>query len=148
MTAAECFRKGYSCAQAVVVAHAAEIGLTEEQAARAAAAFGGGFGGLRRTCGALAGLALLAGMKEGGFAPGDVPAKNRFYRQIQALEKEFAGVMGSSVCRDILRAANVQPSPEASERTKAYYALRPCERCVALADDLYRTRVAAPSSPS
>ena len=39
--AAELFLSGYNCAQAVAVAFHEELGLTQQQAARMASAFGG-----------------------------------------------------------------------------------------------------------
>lgn len=61
--AEEYFVKGFNCAQAVVAAYADLYGYTEEQALKLSAGMGGGMGRLRLTCGAVAGMAILAGME-------------------------------------------------------------------------------------
>jgi len=42
--ASECFTKGFNCAQAVFFAYASHAGVSEEDALRIAASFGGGMG--------------------------------------------------------------------------------------------------------
>ena len=63
--ATELFKSGYNCSQSVVAAFADMYGFTEEQALRMAAAFGGGSGRMRETCGAACGMFLLAGLEKG-----------------------------------------------------------------------------------
>ena len=60
--AEELFVKGYNWSQSVVAAFADLYGFTEEQALKLSAGMGGGMGRLRMTCGAVAGMAILAGM--------------------------------------------------------------------------------------
>jgi C_GCAxxG_C_C family probable redox protein len=136
MTSNELFTQGYNCAQAVFLTHAGRFGITPEMAQRLAAPLGGGLGGLRRTCGALTAVCLLAGLKQGGYDPNDLGAKTRFYELIQRLDAEFAAEFGSSQCAVLLADAECQVSSTPSARSAAYYAARPCGRCVALADQL------------
>ena len=63
--AGELFVGGYNCAQAVAVAFRDVTGLSEEFSARMAVSFGGGLGRLREVCGAVSGMALVAGLLYG-----------------------------------------------------------------------------------
>ena len=56
--AVELFKSGFNCSQSVVAAFADMYGYTEEQALRMSAAFGGGIGRMRLTCGTACGLSL------------------------------------------------------------------------------------------
>ena len=53
------FAAGYNCAQSVYMAYADVAGLTQEQAARVSAGFGGGIGRLRDNCGAFSAAVML-----------------------------------------------------------------------------------------
>ena len=57
------FKEGYNCAKSVVAAFADMYGLTEEQALKMSASFGGGIGRMRLTCGAACGMFILAGLE-------------------------------------------------------------------------------------
>ena len=137
MTSPEWFAKGYNCAQAAFLAHAEEFGIAPDLAQRLAAPLGAGLGGLRRTCGAVTGLCLLAGLRHGGYDPNDLAAKTRFYEFIQRLDAEFAAEFGTSRCADLLAGAGCEAAPAPAARTAEYYAARPCARCLAFADRLF-----------
>ena len=77
--AEEYFVKGFNCAQAVVAAYADLYGYTEEQALKLSAGMGGGMGRLRLTCGAVAGMAILAGMECGSTDANDRGGKSVNY---------------------------------------------------------------------
>ena len=55
------FLEGYNCAQAVIIAFSEELGLDKDTAAMLSCSFGGGMGQMRETCGAVTGMALVAG---------------------------------------------------------------------------------------
>lgn len=134
------YREGYNCAQAVLLAHAAEWGMPAEWAQRLAAPFGAGLSGLRRTCGTLSALAMLLGLDEGNYLPGDLKKKNEFYRRVREMEAEYVAHFGTSVCRELLRGGphGKEVPAEAGARTADYYAAhRPCEACLELAEALY-----------
>lgn len=138
MNSLDYFRQGYNCAQSVLLAHAAEVGLDPDAAATLAAPFGAGLGGLRRTCGAFTALAMLLSAKRGAFDIASPADKQAFYRQIQDLESRFATRFGSSLCADLLRSAGVAPSAAPAPRTPEYYAQRTsCADCLRLADELF-----------
>ncbi len=129
--AADAFRRGYNCSQAVAVAFHDLICMTESQAARMASSFGGGMGRLREVCGGVSGMLLVAGILYGYDTPGDDAAKKRHYTLVQYLAGQFREKAGSIVCRDILKNPPSDPNP--TPRTADFYEKRPCVRMVALA---------------
>ena len=60
--ATENFKKGYNCAQSVVLAFSDMVDLSEEQLLRLSAPLGGGVGRLREICGALSGICVVLGL--------------------------------------------------------------------------------------
>ena len=142
MTSRELFEQGWNCSQAVFLSHAAEFGLAPDLARRLAAPLGAGLGGLRRTCGALTALGLLAGLRRGGYDPNDLEAKTAFYALIQRLDAEFTAEFSNSQCAKLLAAAGCEASQTPSARNAEYYATRPCARCIEFADRLYERYLA------
>ena len=129
--AGELFVGGYNCAQAGAVAFRDVTGLSEEFSARMAVSFGGGLGRLREVCGAVSGMALVAGLLYGSPDPNDAAAKRAHYQRVQLLAQRFREQTGSIICREILKNPPADPVP--SPRTPEYYADRPCARMVMLA---------------
>ena len=142
MTSRELFAQGWNCAQAVFLSHAAEFGLAPDLARRLAAPLGGGLGGLRRTCGVVTALGLLAGLRRGGYDPNDLAAKTEFYALIQKLDAEFAAEFGTSECARLLADAGCAAPAAPAARSADYYATRPCARCIEFADRLYARHLA------
>lgn len=125
------FHRGFNCAQSVFTPFAAHMGLTEETALRLSSAFGAGLGRMRGTCGAFAGLSMVAGWCQGNLS-GDPADKERVFALTRQLADEFKAEFGTLSCRELLHLdENAQEGARPSERTKAYYDARPCERCVA-----------------
>ncbi|MBP5480452.1 MAG: C_GCAxxG_C_C family protein [Paludibacteraceae bacterium] len=132
--AKELFKSGFNCSQSVVAAFADLYGLTEEQALKVSASFGGGIGRMRETCGAACGIFLLAGLKYGSTDPKNADAKGENYRIVQELAEDFKKANGFLKCRDLLGLdKNLKESPQPAERNAAYYAKRPCVEIVASA---------------
>jgi len=125
--AAKLFYEGYNCAQALTVAFAEDMGLSEEFAAKMACSFGGGIGRMREVCGAVSGMLMAAGILYGYTEDVD-GAKMRHYKLVQELAGHFREANGSIVCREILK--NPPSDPVPSPRTEEYYASRPCVRMV------------------
>ena len=117
MRSNEYFSQGYNCAQAVFLSHADEFGLAPDSAQRLAAPLGSGLGGLRRTCGALTALCLLAGLRHGAYEPNDLAAKTRFYALIQRLDAEFTAEFGTSQCAVLLAEAGCAVSATPAARS-------------------------------
>ncbi len=94
-------RDGVVCAPSVFGAFADECGLSEEQALRTAACFGGGMG-RGEVCGACTGALMVLGMKYGfpnPEAPDDLDSAAE--KAWQFLD-EFKKRRGSYLCRDLL----------------------------------------------
>lgn len=129
--AIDLFKEGCNCSQAVTVAFADLYGFTEEQAMRMSASFGGGIGRMRETCGAACGLFILAGLETGAVEGKDKVSKAQNYELVQKLAATFKERNGALICRELLELRKNTPvSSTPEERTKQYYAKRPCLKIV------------------
>ena len=138
--AQEYFKKGYNCAQSVVMAFHDLTGLTEEESARLASSFGGGLGRMREVCGAVSGMAIVLGILFGYDDPKVPGAVGKHYALVQELAGKFREKNGSIVCRELLGDKSVVRSePEA--RTAEYYKKRPCIELVGDACEILSERV-------
>lgn len=136
--AVELFKSGFNCSQAVVVAYADIYGFEEQAALRMAASFGGGIGRMRETCGAACGLFLVAGLETGVTDPKDREGKSKNYALVQELARKFEEINGSICCGELLGLKDKkEKDPQAAERTKEYYAKRPCVKMVESAAQLW-----------
>lgn len=132
--AARLFQQGSNCAQAVFCAYAEQLGVDSELAMKLSASFGGGFGRMREICGAVSGMAMIAGYYTGSTDPADQEAKGENYRVVQELAAIFKEHQGTIYCRDLLGLSiepgqwNTETVPE--KRTDAYYASRPCQQVI------------------
>ena len=136
--AEELFVKGYNCSQSVVAAFADLYGFTEEQALKLSAGMGGGMGRLRMTCGAVAGMTILAGMDCGSTDADDREGKSENYKGLQHLCEKFKQEHQALICAELLNIRKGAPlSYEASELTAEYYKTRPCVNMVVTAAKLF-----------
>ena len=117
------FRSGDNGAQSVVMAFAPDFGLTQEEAERISAAFGGGFSRLRETCGTVSGAAMVLSLRYGAGT-------------VQDFAKAVAAQHGSYICRELLALGPGPDSPVPEARTDAYYSRRPCAKYVRAAAEL------------
>lgn len=99
--ASELFRKGFQCSQAVFAAFAPGYGLSEEQALRIGAGFGGGMC-KGEVCGAVTGALMVIGLVHGHDDPEDAEGNARVKRLTREMMDRFSGENGSFVCRDLL----------------------------------------------
>ncbi len=133
-SALDYFHEGYSCAQSVAAPFAAELGLTEKQALKLSAGFGAGIGRMRETCGAFCGLTFVAGHCCGNLR-GDAGEKEQIFSLVRAEADKFRAEFGTLSCRKLLHLdEHAQEGARPNERSAAYYAARPCERCVAFCE--------------
>ena len=132
--AKEYFLQGYACSQAVVLAFADVMNMSEETLAKIALPFGGGLGRLRLTCGAVSGMAMVIGVVFSS-AENSPLNKKEVYAITQELCGKFQAETGSLICGELLNAMNVpiQVGGEAESRTSEYYKKRSCADMVALA---------------
>lgn len=142
MRAREFFLSGYNCSQSVFMSLADLYGISEQQAARLSASFGGGVGRLREMCGACSAMALLEGLESGATDAADAEGKQANYKNVQSLVHRFAEQNGSYICRELLQLRKDAPTPPTpDERTAEYYRQRPCLRMVESATRIYCERL-------
>ena len=127
--AAANFISGCNCAQAVLMAYADVLGLTQEQAAMVAVGHGGGMGRLRLHCGAFSAAVMLAGAIEGSDGA-KKEHRPQTYARVQEIYRRFIEVNGTVSCAELLGRAGVPEEPTPEERTPEYYRKRPCERVI------------------
>ena len=127
------FHQGYNCSQSVFTAFADVCGLSEETALRLSSPLGAGIGRMREVCGAFCGLSMVAGSLHGNTSP-DTGEKEKIFSLVQSLAADFKKEFGTLYCRELLGLTPEQLAGETArpgDRTAAYYASRPCERCIA-----------------
>lgn len=136
--ARELFLKGANCSQAVFAAFSDVTGMTESEACRLAAAFGGGFARQREVCGAVSGMTLVLGALYGYDDIVDQRKKAEIYAKEQALCNRFREKYGTIICRELLqnRVAGIGTTPVPDARTEEYYKTRPCLATIETAAEL------------
>jgi len=136
--ARELFLNGYNCSQSVFCAYADDFNIPFELALKVSASFGGGISRMRETCGAVCGMAMLVGMKEGQTLPNDPQQKQKNYKIVQELAAQFREMHGSIKCSELLGLRKNTPIVSVpDERTAEYYRKRPCLRMIESAVALY-----------
>ncbi|MBR2152551.1 MAG: C_GCAxxG_C_C family protein [Clostridia bacterium] len=139
--AAELFKEGYNCCQAVLGAFCEDLGIDFKTAMMLASSFGGGMGRMREVCGAVSGAFMVYGLKKGYSSPEDVKGKGDQYAVIQQMAADFKAETGSIICRELLSGmADNKPIP--SPRTGEYYKKRPCGELVELAANIVEKYIA------
>ena len=91
---------------------------------------------MREVCGAVSGMFMAAGLLYGTDKVGDGQAKAAHYKLIQELAAKFRGINGSIICRELLGLDRPEGTHVPEERTKEYYAKRPCIRCIRCAIEI------------
>lgn len=100
--ALELHKNGYNCAQAVFAAYADLYNMDIDTALRLSTSFGGGIGGMRHVCGAVSGMAMIAGLETGTSKPNDKEGKQENYDTVRFLAEEFEHEHGSIICKQLL----------------------------------------------
>lgn len=126
-TAKDNFLKGYTCAQAVLLAFSDVTGLDPATAEKISLPFGGGVGRMREICGTMSGVFMAVGLifTQTTGAPSGAE-KSEQYAIVQELARRFKEKNGSIICRELLGGAVADTSPNAAPRTAEYYKKRPC----------------------
>lgn len=134
--AKELFECGCNCCQAVFCAFLDESNLSQEDAMRISAGFGGGIGRMREVCGAVSGMTMVLSDKFASTDPNDHTKKKELYALIQKAAGDFRNENGSIICRELLGLEEKNSSPVPEERTKEYYKKRPCSELVRCAAEI------------
>ena len=98
--AVENHRKGYNCAQAVACAFCEKLGRDEKEVFEMMEAFGLGMGTMG-TCGAVSGMAAVAGMVESDGALDAPRTKKQSYKAMKELTEKFIAKNQSVICREL-----------------------------------------------
>ena len=98
-SAVQRFNGPYSCSQAVLAAFAPSCGLSEAQAVKLAAPFGGGMARSGHVCGAVSAALMVIGLARGSDDPADKASAYRLAGQfLSRFEDRHAGVN----CRELI----------------------------------------------
>ena len=134
--AKELFENGCNCCQAVFCAFLDETKLSQEDALRLSAGFGGGIGRMREVCGAVSGMTMVLSNKFASADPNNKEEKAALYSLIQKAAGDFREENGSIICRELLGLSEKKSDPVPEERTKEYYKKRPCSELVRCAAEI------------
>ncbi len=94
--------RGYDCSQVVLRAFAGELGITETEANRVAACFGGGML-MGEVCGAVTGALMAIGLKYGHSDPAVLMEQKEIMMEKSARFRErFLGKHQTVICRPML----------------------------------------------
>ncbi len=116
-------KKGFNCAQAVVLPFCEELGLDRSTAMRAAEGFGAGMGSCQHICGALSGAVMIAGLLHCNGDLSDHTTKKQTYAVCRELTAAFEKECGSCTCSVIRGLETKKP-------------LKTCDECVMIAANL------------
>jgi len=143
--ALETFEKGYNCAQSVLFAYAADLGLDPVDALKVSSGFGGGMGRIQSVCGAVTGAFMAIGCRFGKIREGDTAAKEKTYTLVKRFAEEFRRVHGSILCSDIVGCD--LNTPEGRKYYKDNNLTEKCARCVGDSAGLLRSYLSGAPQP-
>lgn len=95
------FEQKYHCSQAVLAAFAEELGLTEKQALKLGACFGGGMC-KGEVCGACTGALMALGLKYGQCEIDDFDSRAKTNEVTVKFLEAFREKNGSYICKELL----------------------------------------------
>lgn len=99
--AVSCFRQGYSCSQAMVVAYGGKLGIENDLTIKTASVFGRGMG-VGGMCGAVTGALMLIGAKYGSTTPGDIQSAEKAVGTAGDFINEFISIHKTVNCRELI----------------------------------------------
>jgi C_GCAxxG_C_C family probable redox protein len=105
-----------NCAQAVLAAFAAELGLPRITALQIAQGFGGGMGRTGGVCGAVSGACMVLGLRPSTAGMDSPEQRDELYRKIQGFKAQFETMHGSVMCPTLLGYDLSQPGERAAAR--------------------------------
>ena len=95
------FGEGFDCSQIVLASVCDKLGITEEEALKVAACFGGGMWH-GETCGCVSGALMALGIKYASTKPNDHEHKEELLKLKAEFEKKFCEKHNSCICKEIL----------------------------------------------
>lgn len=115
--AIEKWKRGLNCCQAIVASYCDELNIDESLLIKLSEGFGSGICGLRKTCGALTGAVIIAGLIN---SDGDLNApttKKQTYELGKKILDEFYEINKSTDCNDLKGLSDKK-------------ILVPCQKCI------------------
>jgi len=100
--ALECFKSGYACSQAVLLAFCEELGMDRGTASKVASGFLGGMGRMGEVCGAVTGAFMVLGLETWTADFPSAEEKNKVIARIREFTETFKQRHGSILCKDLL----------------------------------------------
>ena len=132
------FLKGYDCSQVVLRAYAKDIGISEDEANRVAACFGGGMM-MGRTCGVFTGAMMAIGLRYGHSDQENImEQKEIMMEKSAAFREEFLKRHGSAECKKLL-GYDVSVPEELQEALDSGHMLGYCPKLAKEAIDILKT---------
>lgn len=110
----------YHCSQAVIVAFAEELGITDEQALKLGGCFGGGMC-KGEVCGACTGALMALGLKYGQSEVEDLESRAKASEVAVQFLDTFAKENGSYICKEILGYDLAKPEDKLEARAKGLF---------------------------
>ena len=141
-TAADYKRKGLNCAQSIVKAFSAELGVEEQAAVKMTAPLGAGLGFNGQVCGALSGAALVLGARFGNTEPADTAGRDKAYAAANELLEKFEKEYHTVLCGELLSANLKNPAELKCAREEGVFTTR-CPVFVASAAKILEEILAA-----
>ncbi len=99
------FLSGFNCAQSILAAYGAELGIQRDVAFRLASAMGGGMARTGEVCGAVSGAIMVIGLRFGSANSWNKLQKERARKKAAEFIEEFRALRGGIKCRDLLGAS-------------------------------------------
>ncbi len=124
--AKELYDNGYACSQAVALAFADLVTLSEDEIKKIMLPFGGGMGRLRLVCGAVSGMSAILGLI---ISKVEVNHQNKMdtYAVTRELCDQFKQASGSLICSDLIAASRGEGS---TQNTATVIKKLPCDELV------------------
>ena len=119
--AVSCFKKGFTCSQALLSSYGIELGLDRKIALRIADGFGGGMGSTGETCGAVTSAFMVIGLKHGRTIVEDKDAHRKTNSLINDFIRIFKSRNVSILCRELLDCDISTPEGLNSAREKGLF---------------------------
>lgn len=86
----------------MLASFAGDYGMDRDTALKVAGAFGGGFGRLGHTCGAITGGMMAIGLRYGKTVPEDDPAREKTYTLSREFIEKFKERHETTLCRELI----------------------------------------------
>ncbi|PHV70709.1 hypothetical protein CS063_09265 [Sporanaerobium hydrogeniformans] len=134
--AAELFKKGFNCSQAIIGAFCEDYGIKMQTGLKIASGLGSGVRSAE-ICGAVSGAVLVIGLKYGS---DNTDSKTLCNTKTEEFIKMFREINGSIVCRDILGCDITTPHGKEKALAEQYFTTVCLDMVVSAAqilEDLY-----------